>query len=317
MFFQTKESKSQLFLLSLFSIIFISGIFNISFSEYKLPSKKIMEVFNSPRSSYLSSISKTKLAIEYKYLMYPTLETISKPYLKLAGKKIDASLNSILDKRPYYSLKIKNLENGNRYPITDSDDEYVVEFKTSQNKKYLSYLSVVDNGIYLNIFSLITFKKIYKSDFKINNTNNYLAMNWGVDGESLILSIIPENRGVIPKKTSLDISPVTKESYGKVSKVRTYTNLLKSSFDEKLFDYYFTSQMIHLDFKKNKITKLGKPAVFRDFSLSPDGNYYLAKVVQKPYSYSVPSYRFAYKYESIFYSEKFWTRQHTHHQNLL
>ncbi len=290
------QSKSVLSFV-IISIIYFSGINNLTFSEFKLPSKKIMDVFNAPRSSYLSPISKTKLAIEYDYLIYPTLETISKPFLKLAGKKIDASLNSIVGKRPYHSLRIKNFENDEIYPVTIPKTEYVIEFKTSQNKKYLSYLSVGKDGIYLNIFSLTTFKHIYKSDFKINNTNNYLAMNWGVDGESMILSIIPNDRGSVPKKTAKDISPLTKESYGKISKVRTYTNLLKSEFDEKLFDYYFTSQMIKLDFKENKITKLGEPAIFRDFSLSPDGEFYLTKIVQKPYSYSVPSFRFGYKYE--------------------
>ena len=291
-----KISKS-VFLFTIISTIFFQGINSLSFSEYKLPSKKIMDVFNAPRSSYLSPISKTKLAIEYAYLIYPTLETISKPYLKLAGKKIDANLNSIVDKRPYHSLKIKDLETGKTYPVTTPISEHIIEFKTSHNNKYLSYLSIGENGIYLNIFSLITFKNIYKLEFKINNTNNYLSMNWGVDGESMILSIIPDGRGDAPKRTVSDISPVTKESYGKVSKVRTYTNLLKTSFDEELFDYYFTSQMIHLDFKQNIITKLGKPGIFRDFSLSPDGVYLLAKSVMKPYSYSVPSYRFAFKYE--------------------
>ncbi len=59
----------------------------------------------------------------------------------------------------------------------------------------------------------------------------------------------------------------------------------KSPFDESLFNFYATSQLV-----KNTggiETKIAKSAIYTSISLSPDKKYMLDYVLTKPFSYLV------------------------------
>ena len=67
--------------------------------------------------------------------------------------------------------------------------------------------------------------------------------------------------------------------------------MLKSPNDEKLFDYYATSQfaLISID---GKVKNIGSPAIFDSVDVSPDGKYLLVSTIKRPYSYQFPMGRF-------------------------
>ena len=72
---------------------------------------------------------------------------------------------------------------------------------------------------------------------------------------------------------------------------RTYQDLLKNPYDEQLFDYYFTSQLVRI--KEGIVYEIGKPAIYGStLSLSPDKSLLLIATVHRPYSYQVPVYNF-------------------------
>lgn len=73
---------------------------------------------------------------------------------------------------------------------------------------------------------------------------------------------------------------------GKAQAARTYQDLLKNKFDESLFDYYFTSEII----KINNLGSLstGIKGVITSVSLSPNKELLLVEKTHKPYSYIVP-----------------------------
>jgi hypothetical protein len=56
--------------------------------------------------------------------------------------------------------------------------------------------------------------------------------------------------------------------------------MIKSPYDEELFAFYTTTQLI-----KNadgKETKIGDPAIYSSVSVSPDKNYLLLRTIRKP-----------------------------------
>ncbi len=85
--------------------------------------------------------------------------------------------------------------------------------------------------------------------------------------------------------------PVVQESIGRKAAVRTYQDLLTDAYDERIFDYYATSQLYSVDLEGN-LEKIGDPGVIWYFMDSPDGNYLLVNQIERPYSYIVPFSRF-------------------------
>ncbi|MBN1967913.1 MAG: S9 family peptidase [Candidatus Delongbacteria bacterium] len=262
---------------------------------YVLPKKEIVDIFDAKPIRYMKIIDNTTYAVEFSYLLTPPLERISREFLSLAGKKIDPVYNTEKEDYPYTEISVRNLEDNKTWNITDTEDKYIYAYKVSPEGDKLAYITEYKGGLVLKVKLVKNGNEIYKSPFFINNATDYLAFNW-LDNNSLLASKIPEDRGDKPVKTIDFVSPIVKETSGKVSKVRTYQDLLENGFDVIQFDYYFTSQIVKIDLKSSKVEEIYKPGIFRDFSISPNGEYFLIKETLKPYSYSVPAYLFSYRY---------------------
>ena len=63
-------------------------------------------------------------------------------------------------------------------------------------------------------------------------------------------------------------------------------------FDEALFDYYATSQLVIFQPGADKQVPVGRPAIFSSVVPSPDGNYLLVARLTRPYSYLHPAEAF-------------------------
>jgi dipeptidyl aminopeptidase/acylaminoacyl peptidase len=117
---------------------------------------------------------------------------------------------------------------------------------------------------------------------------NYMTggCSWMAGRAPAVCLLFPDGRGSEPTRPDAPAGPIVQESYGRAVPARTNTYLLKDQFDETLFDYYMTSQLatVSLD---GKISPVGKPGVHAPPSASPDGNYLLARVTHRPYSYQV------------------------------
>jgi dipeptidyl aminopeptidase/acylaminoacyl peptidase len=59
-----------------------------------------------------------------------------------------------------------------------------------------------------------------------------------------------------------------------------------------LFRHYFTAQLMFIDVNA-KSRNIGKPGLINDFSLAPNADYVLVTQLKTPFSYAVPSSRFA------------------------
>ncbi|KAJ6329035.1 hypothetical protein OIU77_010664 [Salix suchowensis] len=81
-----------------------------------------------------------------------------------------------------------------------------------------------------------------------------------------------------------------------VIQVRTFQDLLKDEYDEDLFDYYATSQLV-LASLDGTTKEIGHPAVYTSLDPSPDHKYLLVSSIHRPYSFIVPCGRFPKKVE--------------------
>ncbi|MBC7902512.1 MAG: S9 family peptidase, partial [Gemmatimonadaceae bacterium] len=93
-----------------------------------------------------------------------------------------------------------------------------------------------------------------------------------------------------PPKPLLPKGPSAQENLGKASPSRTFQDLIKTPYDEDLFAFYATAQLV-----KNTAgveTAIGKPAIVTSMVLSPDKKYMLTRTAHKPFSYLVPAFGF-------------------------
>lgn len=268
-------------------------------SGYKLPSENITRIFDTEPFPVIKFVPFGEIGIEYTYQRYKTLEEISLPSAKLAGKDIVKSLNAPSKKYPTISLKIRNLIAGDIIPVQLPESIKIRSFKFSFDHKKIAASCETEKGIELLIIDVDTGKVKKIKDILINDVLEDDGFWWLNDNKTLLIKSIHSERRTEPQKPLVPDSPIIEESLGKKSTERTYQHLLKNSHDENLFEYYFTSQLIFLDTRSEKITKIGKPAIYKDVELSPNNQYLLTSTINHPYSYQVPYYRFPVKFEIL------------------
>lgn len=110
-----------------------------------------------------------------------------------------------------------------------------------------------------------------------------------LDDTSLLCRTVPAQPEAPPKRS---VSPNIIEHTAGRAPTRTYTNLLIGSYEESLFDYYFSAEL----------TRIGTDGSVRTFSASagplarvqpsPDGSLALVVRLERPYSHMLPASRF-------------------------
>src|SRR6185437_5843157 len=86
--------------------------------------------------------------------------------------------------------------------------------------------------------------------------------------------------------------PVVEESDGRPSPAVTFEDLITTPRDERLFEFYATSQLELVNIKDHHVVLVGKPAMFTHIDRSPDGKHILTVAIHRPFSYVLPYTRF-------------------------
>jgi dipeptidyl aminopeptidase/acylaminoacyl peptidase len=123
------------------------------------------------------------------------------------------------------------------------------------------------------------------------------AASWLPDQKRLLVRRIPE-RGPAPQPPAIPMGPKVVEGVGAAAR-STYEarNLLKTAYDDALFDYYVAAELAIVEPAKGKVKKIGDAAHYYTAKFSPDGEYLLIKRLVGPWSHEVAWWRFASEVE--------------------
>ena len=108
-------------------------------------------------------------------------------------------------------------------------------------------------------------------------------VQWTPEG-SLLTLMVPETRGSEPQRPTVPEAPGIRRTLDESAQIRTFPYLLEDEHDERLFEHYATAQLMELS-QEGTPRPIGPPAMYESISLSPDGRYVLATVVEGPFSF--------------------------------
>ncbi len=276
---------------SLAVILFLFSFNLFAQSGYQKPPKEILDVLNAPETPITSvSPAKDKMLL-LEYSRYPPISELAEPMLRLAGLRINPNTFSQHRQRYFTGLVFKNINNGKEMRVNLPPNSKIVSPNWSADGKYVAAGIMTPLGVELLIIETANGKVKRLKNGLVNTI--FDGYSWMPDQKSLLVNFVPRNRGAAPAYRDLvPNEPNIQETSGKSGAIRTYQDLLSSPNDEKLFDYYATSQMAIVNVENGKIMNIGKPALYQDRKVSPDGNYILVSKLKRPYSYLFPFYNF-------------------------
>lgn len=276
------------FLFFLFALLLPLNLF--AQGVYQKPPKDIMDVLDSPATPFTSiSPARDKMAL-LEPLRYPPIADLAQPMLRLAGIRINPITNAPHLQGYSVKLTLKNISDGKETIVTLPAGARIVSPQWSADGKYLAAGNITPGGVELWIIEAASGKARKINGVQVNTA--FGQFGWMPDQKNLFVSMVPKNRGVAPAYQNVTpAGPAIQETSGRRGAVQTFQDMLKNPNDEKLFEYYSTSQLavVSLD---GKIKEIGQPGIFDTASVSPDGQNILTSRLQKPFSYLYPAFRF-------------------------
>lgn len=286
-------------LLIVFLIIGIAfNLFAQQGFTYQKPPQAIIDLVDAPSTPQLLPANRSGKILILSSPELPSIADLASTELRLAGIRIDPATNG--PSRSAYSTGIqimdadgKNLRRVIGLPV----DARLRNFSWSADEKHVAFTHTSSAGIELWLLNIAEANAKRLSNYYLNEVLRD-AINWFSDGERLLFKVIPDDRGVAPQRKSVAAGPMVQESLGRRAAVRTFQDLLRDADDERLFEFYATSQLIVVDLNGTS-QKFNEPGLIGSVSISPDGNYILLTRFTKPYSYIVPFNRFPQNYELL------------------
>lgn len=272
---------------------------------YSLPPKEIRDIVDAPPLPVLSFSPHRDKILFLKRRSLPPLSDLARPEEKLAGVRIDGSYNARSRMSFYTGIGIHSLlDDGTLGPekeVNGFPDGAKINFVSwSRDGRHLSFSIRADgdeNNSKLRVWVADVesgkARPLFQSpDIYLNAIFDNYA--W-VDNSTLLVCTIPLSRGAPPKKPLVPSGPkIQSNEQQNVIQVRTFQDLLKDEYDEDLFDYFATSQLV-LASLDGTMKPIGPPAVYTSIDPSPDEKYLLVTSIHRPYSFIVSCGRFPKK----------------------
>lgn len=272
---------------------------NISFAqeslEYQTPPSEIMELVDAPLAPAVIIDSKGDQVVLLYRDQYKSIAELSEKELRLGGLRINPKTN-IGSRTTYYNnMKVKKASERDPRQVNGlPNNARLSNFRVSPDEKIIAFLNTLPNKVELWVTDIekATARKLSSQPV---NANLGYAINWFNDSNSVLIKTVPQSRkDLIDTSEAIPEGPTVTVSEGEKAQNRTYQDLLANANDEFNFEQLTLSDIkkVSLD---GTVSDFLPTAMYRAINFSPDGNYVMATIIKRPFSYLVPFSRFPYE----------------------
>ena len=280
--FPIRTGVSLLVLITVFSL----KAFAQDAESYRLPPKDIADLLLAKPTPVVSIDDKATWMLLIERNSYPLVEELGQPELRVAGLRLNP--NNFSNARQTYinDFTLKNIPANKEYKITSLPANMLagnVLWNDSQNK--IAFANTTSGRVDLYVIDVATQKATRINKQPLNAVNG-AGIRW-YDDNTLIYKVTTSSPNALLKKPITPAGPVVQQNIGKAAPGRTYQDMIRSPYDEQVFEFMATAQLV---MNRNGIeTKIGKPDMYASYTVSPDKKYIITETIRKPFSFLVPA----------------------------
>ncbi len=265
----------------LFAFSFLYGQDAVS---YQAPPKEIADLLLAKPTPAVRIDSKAEWMLLSERNSYPTVEELGQPENRIAGLRLNPNNFSPSRQSFINNFTLKNIKTGKELPVTGLPANLLAgNANWSPSDTKIAFTNTTGSKVDLYVIDIAT-QKATRINKQAVNTVLGVAYTW-VDDNTILYKATTQSAANTPKRPITPKGPTIQQSLGKTAPSPTFQDLIKSPYDEQLFEYYATSQLIQ---NKNGVeTNIGNPGIVSTFTLSPNKKYMLVRTIKKPFSYLV------------------------------
>lgn len=253
--------------------------------SYKLPPKDIADMLMAKPTPNISMDDKGQWMLLMESNSYPSVEELAKPELRIAGLRINP-VNFAPSRQNFINnLTLRSVNFRQDFKISGLPSPlFAGNVSWSPDDKKIAFTHTTKDRVDLYVIDVATKKATKINKAALNMIGG--GYQW-YDNNTLLYRTTLKPATAAPPKPVMPKGPTVQENYGQASPRPTFQDLLKSPYDEQLYEFYATAQLVK---NINGVeTKIGQPAIYGSITVSPDKKYLLQRIIKKPFSYTVPA----------------------------
>jgi len=262
---------------------------------YRLPPPEVVALVDAPATPAVrvSPDARWMLIVERGDL--PSIEDVARPWLPLAGLRIDPEANMRFATRFDRGLQLRpvsaSAEGAGDVRVPLAEGARIVSVDWSHTSRAFAYTLRTDAGLELWVAQVDSPTSPVRVTDRLNGVFG-AGFEWMPDGSRVLVHLVPAGRGAAPERPRVPAGPVVQETAGAESPLRTYQDLLTDEHDAALFRHYGQTQLALWTPSDGKLALVGAPGLVTDAMPSPDGAHLLVTALHEPFSYAMPYSRF-------------------------
>lgn len=252
--------------------------------SYQTPPKEIADLLLAKPTPGVSINGKAEWILFSERNSYPSVEELAMPEYRIAGLRLNPNNYSPSRQNFINNFSLKNIKSDQIFPVTGLPAPlYAGNMLWNPAENKIAFTNTTQKGVDLYVIDIAT-----KKATKINKAYLNVVLGSGItwlNDNTIIYRTATKPASAAPTKPLMPKGPTIQQNLGKAAPSATYQDLIKSPFDEQLFEFFGTSQLVK---NTNGVeTPIGKPAIYANVNLSPDKNYMMIETIRKPFSYLV------------------------------
>jgi dipeptidyl aminopeptidase/acylaminoacyl peptidase len=271
---------------------------------YKTPDPDVVAIIDAAPTPVALLGPGGRFVVLVHYEAHPPVAQLAKPYLPLAGIRIDLELGARQRVRRLTQLSLLRLDDRTQRPVTLPDGARPsAPAWAPDGRKFAFTVDEADGvGVWVADAETATARQVPGLRVRDVLGGDPLtvgaAVRWSRDGGSLLALGVPPAQtrfapGQFAQPELAQPEPRAEETAGKRSQMATYQDLLRTADDADLFEVLATSVPLRVEPSTGAAKELGPPGLYQRLTDSPDGEYLLVHRLRRPFSFRVPYQYFA------------------------
>jgi dipeptidyl aminopeptidase/acylaminoacyl peptidase len=254
-------------------------------SAYLTPPKVVADIMDAePLPGVSLSPDRAVMLITHRKSM-PSIAEVAAPFYGLGGARINPRTNGPRLLSATTRLVLRDVATGAERPLVlPPAVSYSGVFSPDSKSVAITVTTRDSIQLYVADVAGATVKPVLAGG--INGLGG--GCRWLDNSTGFLCSLIPTGRGAQPKVPTVPSGPAIQENTGAAAPSATFEDLLKSPYDEKLYEYFYASQLAWVTLAGVN-TPFGAPGMYQGADISTDGGFLIVTRVKKPFSYVVPA----------------------------